>query len=114
MHRLLVADGDPAQVFRRIFRPPHDVRDDRDHQFLALPIHALAGEQATQDRNAAQPRDASLGLGVLVLGEARQKLHGAIRHADIVRNFALADDRLVDAAQVDLAGYARDIQVNVE
>src|ERR1019366_10586634 len=35
-------------------------------------------------------------------------------HADIVRYFALTDDRLVDAAQVDVSRHARNVQIHVE
>src|ERR1019366_3629418 len=107
MHRLRVAHGDTAQILRRVFRPAHDVRDQRDHQFLAITGDALAGEQSVEDRNAGQPRDAGPALGLLVLGEAAQKLHRAIGHADIVRDFALPDDRLVDAARGDVARDTR-------
>ena len=57
MHRLLVADRDAAQILRRVFGPAHDVRNQRDHQFLALPVDALAGEQSAEDRDAGQSRE---------------------------------------------------------
>ena len=62
----------------------------------------------------ASPGNAGLGLGLLVFGEAAQKLHRALGHADIVRDLALADDRLVDAAQVDVTRDARNVQVDVQ
>ena len=43
-----------------------------------------------------------------------QELHRALGHAYIVRNLALADDRLVNAAQVDVARHTRNIQIDVQ
>ena len=62
----------------------------------------------------ASPGMPVMRLGLLVFGEAAQKLHRALGHADIVRDLALADDRLVDAAQVDVAGHAGNVQVDVQ
>src|SRR5260370_1311737 len=103
-----------AEMLRRVCRRGRDVRNQRDHQFLALAVDALATEQFAKDRNVDEPRDTGPGFSVLVLPEAAQKLHCAFGHADIVRNFALADDRLVDAAQVDVSGHARYIQVHMQ
>ena len=114
VHRLLIAHRDAAQILRGEFGPAHDVRDQRDHQFLALAVDALAGEQAAENRNAGQPGDAGPGLGVLLLGQAAEQLHLAFVHADVVRDLALPDDRLIDAAQVDVAGDAGNVQVDVQ
>ena len=99
MYGLLVAHRDAAQILGREFRPPDDVRDQRDHQFLALAVDAFPGEQPAQNRDTGEPGNAGNALALLVLGEPSQKLHGAFTHPDIVRNFSLADDGLVKAAQ---------------
>ena len=52
-------------------------------------------------------------LGVLLVDQAAQEVDLALVHADVVRDLALSDDGLVDAAQIDAAGDVGDIDIHV-
>src|SRR5207253_11112154 len=70
MHAGLIADRDAAQILFGELGTAHDVRYERDQEFLAFAIDALAGEQAAQKRDAGQPRDSGYALGILLAREA--------------------------------------------
>ena len=60
-----------------------------------------------------RPGNAGHLLGVLLVDQAAEQVDFAFMHADVVLHLALSDDRLVDAAEVDVAGDGRDVEVDV-
>ena len=64
----------------------------------------IALEQLAKKRNASQTGDTGDGFVVLGIDQPADQSHFALTHTDFVLNLALADDRLTDAAHVDVAG----------
>src|SRR5258705_3822976 len=77
-------------------------------------IRALAGEQVPKQWDVRESRPAVQRFGVDALEEAAENTGFAFFQANVVLNFALADDGLLDAADGSGSGDRRDFYGDLE
>ena len=91
----------------------HDVRDQHKHNFVFTMLGIGLREQVLQDWNVRQTRNSAQRLGLLVFQNSAQQVDLAFLQADFMLDLALPDHRLVNAADIGVAGYSRYIQRNL-
>jgi hypothetical protein len=56
----------------------HNVRYQRNHQFVSFKIEIVAAEKAAQNGNIGKPRNARLGLGISPLNDSTDQIDFAV------------------------------------
>ncbi len=92
--------SDAAQVFGRDRRQPHDVRNQDDQDFVLFVIDRVAGKEVFQEGKLCQAGDSSGRVRVGLLDQPAEHVDFAVLQANVMLDAALADDRLVDPANV--------------
>src|SRR5258706_9229659 len=77
-------------------------------------IRALAGEQVPKQWDVRESRPAVQRFGVDALEEAAENTGFAFFQANVVLNFALADDRLLDTTDGGASGHGGDFYRNLQ
>src|SRR5688572_9186381 len=90
------------------------MRNQDDHQLAALLVDALTRKKAANNRNAGKTGDTGDLLTLLLVDQTGQQADFTVTHAYRVVHLALSNDRLADAAQIDISRNARDIQIGFE
>ena len=92
---------------------PHDVRNQDDQDFILFVIDRVAGKEVFEKGNLCQTGYAVDRIRVGLLDQPAEDVDFAVLQANVMLDAALADDRLVDSADVRGTGLRRNHDVHL-
>src|SRR6185437_5619137 len=98
----------------RQYLAAYHVRDQHEYRFSLTMFRLGLAEEILQQGNLRQSRDSRQALAVQVFQHTAEQVGFALAQADLMINFALANDGLGNTADIRLAGDGRNVHRDLQ